>query len=141
MSKYQNKYRVESTRLKNWDYSNAALYFITICVFEHKEYFGQIHNCIMELNEFGKICDKCWCEIPIHYTNVELDLYVIMPDHMHGIIIINDYNKKKNNIVETPYMASLKQQQNEKHTLGDIIGKFKAAVTREVHKNGDENFR
>ena len=80
----------------------------------------------MILNELGLITNKCWKEIPNHYPNVEIDYYVIMPNHLHGIIIINPVD------VETPYMASL--------PLGDIIGKFKAAVTRWCNKNGYINF-
>lgn len=134
-NKFQNKFRIESARLKYRDYSIPWAYFVTICTHKNKNIFCDIINKKMELNAVGKICNECWCEIPQHYTNVELDLYVIMPNHFHGIIIL------KNNItVETGYIPSL-HQQNKKHTLGDIIGKFKAAVTRNAKKIGFVDFR
>ena len=135
---FQNKYRIESTRLKDWDYSIPWWYYITINTKNHIEWFGKIVNEKMVLNRFGKIVDSFWREIPNHFENVELDYYVIMPNHIHGIIIINStvetgYIPSQNkHVYETPCMASL--------PLGDIIGKFKAAVKRWANKNGYNNF-
>jgi REP element-mobilizing transposase RayT len=88
----------------------------------------------MILNEPGIIAEQSWIDIPKHFTNTELDYYVIMPNHIHGIIILNQAVETRNvdKIVETPYMASL--------PLGDIIGKYKAAVKRRANKNGYNNF-
>jgi REP element-mobilizing transposase RayT len=85
----------------------------------------------MVLNDLGKITEQCWNEIPKHYPNVGLDYCVIMPNHVHGIIIINDF-------VETGYIPSLREL--KKHSLGGIVGKFKAAVTREIRKSININF-
>jgi len=85
---FQNKYRVESTRLKNWDYSSSGVYFITINTKNSKHYFGKIKNGIMIKNKLGEITEKYWKEIPKHYKNTILDEYIIMPNHIHGIIII-----------------------------------------------------
>jgi len=79
----------------------------------------------MVVNELGKIVEQCWVDIPKHFHNSELDYYVIMPNHLHGIIIINPS-------VETPYMASL--------PLGQIVSKYKAAVKRWANKNGYNSF-
>ena len=78
-----------SIRLKEYDYSQDGHYFVTICVQNHVEYFGVVENGEMILNQFGKIVEKCWNELPDHYGNCELDEYVIMPNHFHGILIIN----------------------------------------------------
>ena len=127
MAKYKNQYRVESARLREWEYSNPWWYYVTINTKNHVEYFGRVVKNMMKLNEVGKVAENCWLEIPKHFANVELDSYVIMPNHVHGIIIINPAEVDGRN-VKTPYMASL--------PLGEIVGKYKAAVTRWCHQNG-----
>ena len=87
--KFQNKYRISSTRLQHWDYSQAAKYFITICTKNRKFYFGDISDCVMELSEIGEMAEKYWLEIPNHFPFAKLDAFVVMPDHIHGIIIID----------------------------------------------------
>ncbi len=88
--KFQNKYRIESTRLKNWDYRNNGAYFITICTKNRKHYFGKIIDKRMELNGIGLFANNFWSEIPNHFPFVELGNFQIMPNHMHGILIINN---------------------------------------------------
>src|SRR5688572_17349909 len=77
-----------SIRLKNYDYSREGAYFITICTHCRQELFGQIIDAKMRLNEIGDAVKECWLAIPEHYPNVTLDEWVIMPDHIHGIIVI-----------------------------------------------------
>ena len=88
--KFQNKYRIESRRLKNWDYRNNGAYFITICTKNRKHFFRRIVNKEMVLNEIGLLANNFWAEIPKHFLNVELGNFQIMPNHMHGILIINN---------------------------------------------------
>jgi putative transposase len=90
MDKYKNKYRIKSTRLQYWDYASPGYYFITICTKNREDYFGEIKNEKMCLNEIGDIAQKFWLEIPNHFSNVTLDEFIIMPNHVHGIVIIND---------------------------------------------------
>ena len=90
-----NIHHRRSIRLKNYDYSQPGTYFITICTDNHFHYFGSIYNNsndenIRKLNEGGKIAEQCWIDIPKHYPNVQLDVYVVMPNHVHGILIINE---------------------------------------------------
>ena len=82
-----------SIRLEGYDYSRSGAYFVTICVKNKENSLGKIIDGEMILSEIGKIAEKCWNEIPIHYPCVQLDKYVIMPNHIHGIlkIIDNDY--------------------------------------------------
>jgi REP element-mobilizing transposase RayT len=87
--KYKNKYRIATIRLKNYDYSQNGCYFVTICTKDKQKYFGNIENEKMVLNEIGEIVEKFWLEIPKHFPSVVLDEFVIMPNHVHGIIIIN----------------------------------------------------
>ena len=79
-----------SIRLKGYDYSRAGLYFITICCHHRVPRFGVVVNGKMELNEFGKIAYAEWLKLSERFSNVELDSFQIMPDHMHGIIILNN---------------------------------------------------
>jgi putative transposase len=89
MTLFQNKYRIESARLKEWDYKNPWWYYVTINTKNHISWFGKVERGKMKLNQLGKIVDKAWNEIIIHYTNTELDYFVVMPNHIHGIIILN----------------------------------------------------
>ena len=90
MTLYQNKYRVETTRLQNWNYSSDGSYFITICAKGREHFFGIIDQWTMQLNQYGRIVEQCWLDLPNHYSNLILDAFVIMPNHFHGIMIINN---------------------------------------------------
>src|SRR5687768_3301385 len=90
MRKFKNKYRIASARLASWDYSHPGSYFITICTKKRKHFFGEIINKEMYLNDVGIIADQCWSAIPDHFENTTLGEFTIMPNHIHGIIIIND---------------------------------------------------
>ena len=82
----------KSIRLKGYDYTHNGAYFITICTQNRIHRFGKIDNGEIVLNDAGKIALKCWQEIPEHFTNVKLDRFVIMPNHIHGIIHIEPQN-------------------------------------------------
>ncbi|NBC83048.1 MAG: transposase [Bacteroidetes bacterium] len=89
MTKFKNKYRIESARLQNWDYGWNASYFITICTQQREHYFGEIENNEMILSEMGRMAEKFWHEIPKHFPFTQLDAFVVMPNHVHGIIVID----------------------------------------------------
>lgn len=84
------KHRRRSTRLKEYDYSRQGAYFVTVCVKNKENLLGKIINGEMFLSEIGKIIEKCWNEIPIHYPHVQSDKHIIMPNHVHGVIKIID---------------------------------------------------
>jgi REP element-mobilizing transposase RayT len=103
--KFQNKYRIPSARASWWDYGRNAAYFVTICTQGRVCYFGDIvveTRLIVSLQQstssqfiaspLGKIAQSCWNEIPQHFPYVQLDSFVVMPNHVHGIIIINKSN-------------------------------------------------
>ncbi len=92
MKLYKEKFRIESTRLPCWDYSNSWWYFVTINTKNHIEYFGRIENNRMRPTKLGKEAEYVWNKIPPHYPCTELDYFVIMPNHLHGIVIINEMN-------------------------------------------------
>jgi len=85
-----NIHHRHTIRLQGYDYSQSGLYFVTICVQNRECLFGEIADGEMILNEYGKIVQMVWDELPQHYKNVELGEFIVMPNHIHGIIIITD---------------------------------------------------
>jgi REP element-mobilizing transposase RayT len=140
--KFQNKYRIPSARAKWWDYGNNAAYFITICTAYRKNYFGRIINGKMALSDIGKIADDCWMNIPKHFPFVDLGEFVVMPNHVHGIIIINK-PAMVSVPVETQNFASLQPTPKQSpplnkfgpqsQNLASIIRGFKIGVTQNAH--------
>src|SRR6056297_1854579 len=89
MAKFKNTWRIETTRLQNWDYGWNGHYFITICTSERECFFGSIENHTMHLSETGIMAQHFWNKIPEHFPFVLLDAFVVMPNHVHGIVTIN----------------------------------------------------
>ncbi|TRX16172.1 transposase [Flavobacterium franklandianum] len=100
--KFQNKYRVPSARLQNWNYGANGAYFITICTKEMQHFFGEVVDKKMILNLVGALAEEYWTEILKQFPYVELGNFQIMPNHMHGILIID----KSVVAVETRFIAS-----------------------------------
>ena len=96
--KFQNKYRISSTRLQNWDYGWNASYFVTICTKNREHYFGNIVDGKMQLSDIGKIVESEWVKSPEIRPDMKLELgeFVVMPNHFHVIVIIgkNKYNRR-----------------------------------------------
>jgi REP element-mobilizing transposase RayT len=136
MGLYKNKFKIESSRLKDWDYSTPWWYYITICTKDMKCCFGEIKNSRMILNKAGEIIDSEWKRTPVLRKMVELDYYVIMPDHFHGIIIIN--GEEDRDVVETHRDASLRMVKNN---LSDIMRGFKGSCTKQIHLTGNSYFK
>jgi REP element-mobilizing transposase RayT len=90
MEKYKNKYRIKSARLDGYDYTRDGIYFVTICTKNREHFFGEIRNGAIILNGAGFIVNNFWLAIPNNFPFVILDEYVIMPNHVHGIIIIDN---------------------------------------------------
>ncbi len=119
-------------RLREYDYSKNGYYFVTICTQNLVEWFGKIENDQMVLNEYGQVVLECWHDLPNHYRNIKLDESVIMPNHIHGIIIIE-------NNVGNRHACSL-QMERQHQILPVVIGSYKSAVARYIHqtKNGQD---
>ena len=128
--KYKWKYNSKSIRLQNWDYSWDWYYFVTICTKNRENYFWKIIDWKMILSDLGKIIQKFYLEIPNHFDNVKLDEYVIMPNYIHWIIIIDNNNT---NNVETRQWKNRFQNQWKK-TLSSIIWSFKSICTKTINK-------
>lgn len=87
--KFKNKYRIPSARWATWDYSSNAAYFVTICVANRAHDFGKVIDGEMKLSSLGQSADDCWNEIPHHFPFVELGEHMVMPNHVHGVVVIN----------------------------------------------------
>lgn len=89
MAKYRNRYRIESARKPGWDYRNEGAYFITICTHNRIHHFGECNNGRMKLSTMGLIVQGCWYEIPRLNDPVRLGEFVVMPNHIHGVLILD----------------------------------------------------
>jgi REP element-mobilizing transposase RayT len=152
--KFQNKYRSESARLAGYDYTRAGLYFITICTKNRECYFGEIISEKIKLSNIGVLADVFWHEIKNHTKNIELHSFVVMPNHIHGILEILDENETMNHggndgirrdgacrddacIVPTKneQMAAISPKSG---SVSRIIGAYKSAVSKHAHRLGYE---
>ena len=128
----------KSIRLSGYNYSEYGYYFVTICANGRRLLFGSIREGKMYLNKLGQIIRECWNEIPEHYPIVELDKYIIMPNHIHGIIIIRNPIVGAQNLapgipIRAEDFRSLPEdtcQHIIPKTLGSIIRGFKIGVTK-----------
>jgi len=135
---FKNKYQTRSIRLKGWDYSANGKYFVTICTKNRQLFFGNIKNKTMHLSKIGTIASQYWQDISKHCPNVKLYEFIIMPNHVHGIIEIA-------NRVETQNFASLHDGYKNKFgpqskNLSSIIRGFKIGVKKWATMH-NENFQ
>ncbi len=135
-----DKHHRHSIRLKDYNYSQSGAYFVTICIRHHESILGKINDGKMSLYDAGQIVKSVWEELPNHYNNVELDTFVIMPNHVHGIIMLGDspdagaglkpaLNKK----AYKPERAGLKPAPT-KHGIPEIIRAFKTFSSRKINQ-------
>jgi len=126
-------------RLKGYDYCQAGEYFVTICSRAREHLFGEIVDGNMILNVIGTTANECWTEIPSHFPNVEIDAFVVMPNHVHGIIRIMDDPGRdvQLNIPTDKYHSKISPKAG---SLAVIVRTYKAAVTTICRKHGIDGF-
>ena len=134
----------QSIRLKGFDYSQPGAYFVTICTNNHENLFGEIENNSISLNKFGIIVSEKWNNIHIHFKNVILGEYIIMPNHLHGIIVLIESDerakhfKTSREIIEnentnaSPLREILRG--TESGSLSAIIQNFISVSSRKINK-------
>ena len=120
--------RKSRNRLKEYDYSQTNHYFVTICGNNRKEWFGEIKNNEMTLNNYGNIIKQKWEWLPQQYSYIGLDEYIIMPNHLHGILIINKRTGR-----DLSLQIKIK-------SLSSLIGAFKTTSSKLIHQNGLSDF-
>lgn len=136
MALFKNKYRIESARMLTWDYAGDGLYFITICTKNRELFFGECSNNKMKLSTTGAIVQGFWYDIPNHFNNVSLGEFVVMPNHIHGVLSI----QKPHVVAELP--QNKLNPQNEffrsiapkAGSLPVVIGSFKSVCSKHIHK-------
>ena len=157
MEKFGDRYQIKLIRLKNWDYSRQGYYYVTICAHGRKSLFGEIVNGEIILNNFGKIAWDEWRRTKKIRHNIDIDNFVIMPNHIHGIIIINNGDNDCHNIDDgNNYNANkgrdtlqcvsttqndnlIKNTQTEqfgrstKNSIPTIVKLFKATTTKQIN--------
>jgi len=149
ITQFVDRFTVESSRLKNHDYSASGIYFITICTVHHNKFFGKINNLQMELSKMGDIAQDCLNEIPLHFPNIKILESVVMPNHVH--ILMELLKPIDNNQVEThrrDVACNVSTSKNNVSTnkniffsrispkpnsISSIIRSFKSAVTRTIN--------
>jgi putative transposase len=126
--------RRKLNRLDGYNYSQQGMYFITICTKNREYIFGEIVNEKMILNDIGKITERYWLEIPNHFPHVSLDEFIVMPNHVHGIIEI------KNNLDVGNAHVRSKNINRSKMLISKAIHGFKSSVTRRIFKNQERMY-
>ncbi len=129
--------RRKLTRLKNYDYSQNGYYFLTISSYKKQKLFGELKDKEIKLNELGIIAKIYWKEINFHYPDVILDEFVIMPDHIHGILLIN---KSVEDVGAQNFEPLPKQNQYQKiipRSIGSIVRGYKSSVTKWARINNN----
>ena len=129
-AKEQNKFQIKSIRADWWDYSSNGIYFITICTKNMRPSFGILNQEEVILNKVGEVAKTIWNKIPHYFPFASLRAFVIMPNHLHGIILFEKSTTIKNNTA-----AKFGPQSNN---LGSIIRGFKSSVTIEARKTDFE---
>lgn len=158
-----DKHHRRSIRLKGYDYSQEGAYFVTICAKDRACLFGEVQDGEMRLNEAGQMAANDWIVLPERFPTVQIDEFVVMPNHLHGIIILtghNDETRTNNAVVGAPLMgarlpdvAQFRAGIGERGgtddampgtTLGDVTGAYKSITTNHyiigVKQNGWPSF-
>jgi REP element-mobilizing transposase RayT len=130
MEKYQNKYRIASTRAAWWNYGWNGAYFITICTRNREHIFGEIRNGEIILSNLGVIANVLWHEIPMHAPNVDLGDFIVMPNHIHGIVILNKPESKQLN--NSLGFDSLKNKENSINAETGIVNAETGIINAET---------
>lgn len=130
MAYHPDVHQRRSIRLKGYDYSKGGAYFVTICTYERECLFGEVVDGEMQVNDMGKVVLRCWNDIPAHFPHVALDEYVVMPNHVHGILFMRDCpTVGAKNFSPLPHGTT--------KTIGSVLRGFKIGVTKELRQHCD----
>lgn len=110
-------------RLTSYDYTWQGSYFVTICTQDKHCIFGNIIESTITLNPFGEVVESVWKEIPLHYPGVKNEIFIVMPNHIHGIILIHD-----------PGRAGSNSAPAKKHPLSEVVRAFKTYSSRKINE-------
>jgi REP element-mobilizing transposase RayT len=129
-----------SIRLPMYDYTGAGVYFVTLCVHEGECLLGEVIDGEMHRNDAGQAAWECWQAIPEHFAHVQLDAFVVMPNHLHGLIVITDPPRATHaSPLHDPAGAAPEPVRSLPHgppagSLGAMVGSFKSAASRRINQ-------
>ncbi len=143
--------RRRSIRLPDYDYAQTGAYFVTICTYDRLCLLGEILGCEMALTRAGQVVLECWNDLANHYSHVETDEFIVMPNHVHGIIVLTDQQRKNpipDNVgagfnpdnVRAGFNpdnvgAGLKPAPTRRHPLSEIVRAFKTFSSRRINEH------
>ncbi len=136
------KHHRRTTRLKGYDYSQPGYYYVTLCIHERKKLFGDVIDGEMRLSDCGQVAYSIWSALPQRFPGIEIDQFVIMPNHLQGIIVLSGGTTHiGESRDETPRGEAVKHpmpmpMSGPAPTLGQIIRNFKALTSYSLHKAG-----
>ena len=143
MSDDPNRHHRQSIRLRGYDYTQAGAYFVTIVAHERACLFGEIVDDVMHVNDAGRMVDAAWTALPQRFPAIELDACIIMPNHLHGIIVVVGATLVvAHDAMVAPVAVGVPDRAGTSPapTLGDIVGAFKSITTHAyiqgVHHQG-----
>jgi len=137
MSKFRyKKYKGGARRLHGYNYSSQGAYFVTICTRNRQHYFGKIIDNKMQLNRFGQIAYRQWLWLANQYKYVGLDEFIVMPNHMHGIMIIKNMES-----VGAGRDLHLPERPTKIKSLSELIGAFKTTSSKLIHQSRLNKFQ
>lgn len=116
-----------SIRLRDYNYTQTGAYFVTVCTYQRECLLGEIVDGEMQLNGYGNVTKTCWEWLSQQYLYVELDEWVVMPNHLHGILVINE-DRGKGGSRTAPTVLS------KRKPLGRLIGAFKTISNKQINE-------
>jgi len=125
--RFRNRYRIPSARLASWDYRWAGVYSVTICTWGRVCWFGEIVEGQVSLSPEGKVVAEEWKKIPRDFVRVSLDEWIVMPDHMHGILVFQGRPQPEESREEASRLLA--------RSLGAVIGQFKSNATLRIRRD------
>ncbi|MCL5957697.1 MAG: transposase [Chloroflexi bacterium] len=133
-------------RLNDYDYTEAGVYFVTVCTYDRQCLFGEVVDDKMELNELGEVVSDEWLRTGQVRPEVKLDAFVVMPNHLHGIVVINgdgatgevgaakpSFPGASRRLAATPTRSDGIPTSPRSGSLGSIMGQFKSLVTKRIN--------
>jgi REP element-mobilizing transposase RayT len=134
MSYDPNKHHRRSIRLSGYDYSQKGIYFVTVCTQNREHLFGRIENGEMQMNDAGRMVEFTWFDLPNHNPHIVLDEFVVMPDHVHGVILITDGNADVDVGAGSEPAPTEPTPTTERHPLSEIVRQFKTFSAKRVNQ-------